>query len=83
MPTRPDALSPDELQRDPRHLIPPRVGEEGQRRAARVLLTRAGGLGSAAALHLAAAGVGRFGIVDADAVPSNPQYRILHGTGGP
>ena len=76
-------LSDDELQRYSRHLILPEVGLEGQRRlkASSVLLVGAGGLGSPLALYLAAAGVGRIGIVDFDIVDaSNLQRQVLHGT---
>ena len=78
------ALSADEMRRYSRHLIMPEVGVDGQRRlkAASVLCIGAGGLGSPASLYLAAAGVGRLGIVDFDAVDfSNLQRQILHGTG--
>ena len=76
-------LSHEEVLRYSRHLILPDVGVEGQRKlkAARVLLVGAGGLGSPAALYLAAAGVGTIGIVDFDVVDTtNLQRQILHGT---
>jgi molybdopterin/thiamine biosynthesis adenylyltransferase/rhodanese-related sulfurtransferase len=78
-----DAFSHDELLRYSRHLILPDIGIEGQRKlkAARVLLIGAGGLGSPAALYLAAAGVGTIGLVDFDVVDrTNLQRQVLHGT---
>jgi sulfur-carrier protein adenylyltransferase/sulfurtransferase len=66
-----------------RHLLIPEVGEEGQLKLldSKVLLIGAGGLGSPASLYLAAAGVGRLGIVDADVVDeSNLQRQIVHST---
>src|SRR6266487_2632103 len=76
-------LTTAELVRYDRHLLLPQVGVEGQRKlkAASVLLIGAGGLGSPLALYLAAAGVGRIGIVDFDVVDfSNLQRQVLHGT---
>lgn len=76
-------LEPADLRRYSRHLALPEVGIEGQKRlkASGVLLLGAGGLGSPAALYLAAAGVGRIGIVDFDVVDeTNLQRQILHGT---
>jgi molybdopterin/thiamine biosynthesis adenylyltransferase/rhodanese-related sulfurtransferase len=76
-------LSQDEILRYSRHLIIPEVGVEGQRRlkAARVLMVGAGGLGSPIGLYLAAAGVGRLGIVEFDVVDTtNLQRQVLHGT---
>ncbi len=79
----PRTLSPDQRSRYSRHLLIPEVGEEGQQKLldAKVLLIGAGGLGSPASLYLAAAGVGRLGIVDADVVDaSNLQRQIVHST---
>lgn len=76
-------LSNDELQRYARHIILPEVGREGQEKlkASSVLCVGAGGLGSPMAMYLAAAGVGRIGIVDFDVVDSsNLQRQIIHGT---
>jgi adenylyltransferase/sulfurtransferase len=76
-------LTNDEVKRYSRHLIMPEVGVDGQRRlkAGSVLCIGAGGLGSPAAMYLAAAGVGRIGIVDFDVVDfSNLQRQIIHGT---
>jgi molybdopterin/thiamine biosynthesis adenylyltransferase/rhodanese-related sulfurtransferase len=77
------ALSADEIKRYSRHLIMPEMGIDGQRRlkASSVLCIGAGGLGSPAAMYLAAAGIGRLGIVDFDVVDfSNLQRQLLHGT---
>ena len=76
-------LNADEIKRYSRHLIMPEVGVDGQKKlkAGSVLCIGAGGLGSPAAMYLAAAGVGRIGIVDFDVVDfSNLQRQLLHGT---
>jgi molybdopterin/thiamine biosynthesis adenylyltransferase/rhodanese-related sulfurtransferase len=79
----PAALTAAQRARYARHLLIPEVGEEGQQRLleSRVLLIGAGGLGSPAALYLAAAGVGTIGIIDPDVVDdSNLQRQIVHST---
>ena len=76
-------LSHEEIKRYSRHLIMPEVGMSGQKKlkAASVLLIGAGGLGSPLAMYLAAAGVGRLGLVDYDTVDfSNLHRQIIHGT---
>jgi len=76
-------LTANEVSRYSRHLIMPEVGMEGQKRlkASSVLLIGAGGLGSPLGLYLAAAGIGRIGLVDFDVVDiSNLQRQVLHGT---
>jgi len=77
------ALSNEEIARYSRHLILPEVGMEGQTKLkqARVAMVGAGGLGAPLGLYLAAAGVGRIGIVDFDVVDaSNLQRQVIHGT---
>jgi len=77
----PNTLSPEQRDRYGRHILLPEVGEAGQQKLleSRVLLLGAGGLGSPAALYLAAAGVGTIGIIDMDVVDaSNLQRQILH-----
>jgi sulfur-carrier protein adenylyltransferase/sulfurtransferase len=76
-------LSHEEIRRYSRHLIMPEVGMAGQKKlkAGSVLLVGAGGLGSPLAMYLAAAGVGRIGLVDYDVVDaSNLQRQVIHGT---
>ncbi len=80
---KPPQLTDAQRDRYSRHLLLPEVGEAGQAKllASKVLLLGAGGLGSPAALYLAAAGVGTIGLVDADVVDaSNLQRQILHAT---
>src|SRR5437899_308857 len=79
----PVALSNDEILRYSRHLIMPEVGMEGQLKIkkAKVLCVGTGGLGSPLGLYLAAAGVGRIGLVDFDVVDfTNLQRQVIHGT---
>jgi molybdopterin/thiamine biosynthesis adenylyltransferase len=79
----PQALTSEQRERYSRHLLIPEVGPEGQQKLleAKVLLLGAGGLGSPAALYLAAAGVGTIGIVDNDEVDlSNLQRQVIHST---
>ena len=78
----PKPLTPSQVQRYSRHIIMPQVGSVGQRKLinASVLLIGAGGLGSPLAMYLAAAGVGKIGIVDFDTVDiTNLHRQILHG----
>ena len=78
-----DGLSDDNRQRYARHLVLPSVGEEGQIKLLKssILVVGAGGLGSPAMMYLAAAGVGRIGIIDDDFVEeSNLQRQIIHST---
>ncbi len=82
LPTQISDLTPAERQRYARHLILPQVGADGQRKLkqARVLIIGTGGLGSPAALYLAAAGIGHLGLVDYDVVDiSNLQRQVIHG----
>ena len=77
----PRTLTPQQFERYSRHTLIPEVGEEGQLKLldSKVLLIGAGGLGSPAAMYLAAAGVGTLGIIDSDVVDrSNLQRQILH-----
>src|SRR5947209_8379124 len=81
--TKPETLAPEQAQRYSRHLLIPEIGERGQLKllGSKVLLIGAGGLGSPAALYLAAAGVGTLGIVDSDVVDAtNLQRQVLHST---
>lgn len=78
---RPRVLSAEQIKRYSRHIMLPEVGEEGQGKLldAKVLFLGAGGLGSPSALYIAAAGVGKIGIVDDDVVDeSNLQRQVLH-----
>lgn len=78
-----EALTNEEIARYSRHLIVPEVGMEGQLKLkrAKVIMIGAGGLGAPLGLYLAAAGVGRIGMVDFDVVDaSNLQRQVIHGT---
>jgi adenylyltransferase/sulfurtransferase len=78
-------LTPQEKERYDRHLRIPEIGEEGQckLKAASALIVGVGGLGSPLALYLAAAGIGRIGLVDSDVVSlSNLQRQVIHGESG-
>jgi len=84
VPAEEATLSKDEILRYSRHLIIPEVGMEGQQKlkAAKVLLVGAGGLGAPLGLYLAAAGIGRIGLVDFDVVDfTNLQRQVIHSTG--
>jgi molybdopterin/thiamine biosynthesis adenylyltransferase/rhodanese-related sulfurtransferase len=77
----PRTLSPEKRTRYSRHLLIPEIGEQGQLKLldSRILLIGAGGLGSPASLYLAAAGIGKLGIIDADIVDeTNLQRQIVH-----
>jgi molybdopterin/thiamine biosynthesis adenylyltransferase/rhodanese-related sulfurtransferase len=79
----PRTFTPEQRERYSRHFLLPEIGEEGQQKLldAKVLLLGAGGLGSPAALYLAAAGVGTLGVVDDDVVDvSNLQRQVIHTT---
>src|SRR5690348_1313484 len=83
LPDQPVTISKEEILRYSRHLIMPEVGMEGQLKlkSAKVLMIGAGGLGAPLGMYLAAAGVGRIGIVDFDVVDfTNLQRQVIHGT---
>jgi adenylyltransferase/sulfurtransferase len=82
---KPTDLTHEEIRRYSRHLLIPEVGLEGQKKlkSSSVLVVGTGGLGSPVAMYLAAAGVGRIGLVDYDVVDfSNLQRQVIHGTAG-